>query len=367
MACDFLKLAVAGVQSLQPYQPGKPIEELERELGISNSIKLASNENPLGPSPKALAAIEQSLKELARYPDSNGHLLKQALYQRFALKPEQITLGNGSNDLLEMIARCFLQPGTEAVFSEYSFIVYPLVTQACGAQGVIAPAREFGHNLQAMAEAVTDKTRLVFIANPNNPTGTYVSSRELCAFLDHLPQQVLVVLDEAYTEYVTREDFPNGLDLLARYPNLIVTRTFSKAYGLAALRVGYAVAHPEITDLLNRVRQPFNVNTPALAAAAAMLEDSEYLEKSLALNTRGLDQLTQGLRALGLGYIPSVANFITLDLARDALPVYQALLKEGVIVRPLGVYAMPHHLRISVGTDAENTRFLRALKKVLAC
>lgn len=367
MSCDLMALATRGVQGLHPYEAGKPVDELERELGISDIVKLASNENPLGPSPKAIAAMQDVLADTTRYPDSNGFRLKQALRQYYGLEPEQLTLGNGSNDVLELIARAFLNPNDEVVFSEYAFAVYPIVTQACGARAVVAPAYEFGHSLQAMAEAITDRTRLLFIANPNNPTGTVLMRDELVAFLDSVPEQVIVVLDEAYTEYVESEAFPDGLELLPRYRNLIVTRTFSKAWGLAGVRVGFAAACAEITDLLNRVRQPFNVSSLALAAAEAVLQDVEYLQRSVELNRSGMQQLKQGIKQLGLGYIPSCGNFITVDMARPALPVFEALLREGVIVRPLAAYGLPEHLRISIGLPDENERCLRALKQVLAC
>lgn len=367
MSCDFMALATPGVQGLHPYEAGKPVEELERELGIGNIIKLASNENPLGPSEKALAAACEAMADGARYPDSNGFRLKAALQHHYGLSSDQLTLGNGSNDVLELIARAFLRPDDEVIFSQYSFAVYPIVTQGSSARAVVTPARDYGHDLQAMSAAITDRTRLIFIANPNNPTGTALMRDELVAFLTSVPERVIVVLDEAYTEYVQDDEFPDGLELLPRFPNLIVTRTFSKAWGLAGLRVGFAAASEVITDLLNRVRQPFNVSIPALAAAEVVLEDQDYLARSIEVNRQGMRQLEEGLRALGVGYIPSFGNFITADMARPALPVFQALLHEGVIVRPLGGYQMPQHLRISVGLSEENDRFLRALKQVLAC
>lgn len=367
MSCDFMALATPGVQGLHPYEAGKPVEELERELGIHDIIKLASNENPLGPSEKAVAAAQQALIETTRYPDSNGFRLKAALHRYYGLAPNQLTLGNGSNDVLELIARAFLKPGDEVIFSEFAFAVYPIVTQACSARAVVTPARNYGHNLQAMADAITEHTRLIFIANPNNPTGTALMRDELTAFLASVPEQIVVVLDEAYTEYVEDSEFPDGLELLPHFPNLIVTRTFSKAWGLAGLRVGFAAANEAITDLLNRVRQPFNVSIVALAAAEAVLDDADYLARSVALNHAGMEQLEQGLKQLGVGYIPSFGNFVTADMARPAQPLFQALLREGVIVRPLGGYQMPQHLRISVGLPEENERFLRALKQVLAC
>lgn len=367
MACDFLALANANIRSLSPYQPGKPVEALERELGIRNSIKLASNENPLGPPASALKAVQRVMGELSRYPDSNGHELKQALTERFGLRPECITLGNGSNDLLDLIARTFLDSDSEAIYSRYAFIVYPLVTQAVGARGVETADDDFGHDLEAMAAAITHRTRLIFIANPNNPTGTWLKTAQLADFLARVPSQVLVVLDEAYSEYVDDLDCADGLSLLPHYPNLIVTRTFSKAYGLAGLRVGYAVADEKITDLLNRIRHPFNVNSAALAAATAVLSDDEYLRRSVDVNRKGRAQLRQGFEALRLEALPSAANFLTLRLGTSAEQVYQRLLREGVIVRPLGVYGMHEHLRISIGTEDENQRLLAALEKVLAC
>ena len=365
MACDFYQLATPGVQGLHPYLPGKPVEELERELGISNSIKLASNENPLGPSAQAMAAVTATLQDSCRYPDANGFKLKQALSDRFNLVAETITLGNGSNDVLELIGRAFIQPGDEVIYSRHAFVVYMLVAQATGAKAVVTEAKDWGHDLDAMAAAITEKTRVIFLANPNNPTGTWFSEQQLRGFMAKVPERVVVVLDEAYTEYVAEAEFPNGLKLQPEYNNLVVTRTFSKAYGLAALRVGYAVSNADITDLLNRVRQPFNVNVPALEAATAVLGDSEYLQQSVTLNRNGMSQLEEGFSQLGLGWIPSVGNFICVDCGRDAMPVYQALLREGVIVRPVANYQMPNHLRITIGLPEENQRCIAALAKVM--
>ena len=366
MSCDYIALATPGVQTLKPYLTGKPIEELERELGIRNIIKLASNENPLGPGKLALHAARQALEQLHRYPDGAGFHLKAALVEKFNLRPEQITLGNGSNDLLELIGRAFLNRGDEVIFSQHAFAVYMLVTLGCSAKPVEVPAQLFGHDLAAMADAITERTRVIFIANPNNPTGTWFHKHALDAFLARVPEHVLVVLDEAYVEYVEEDGYPNGFDYLGRYSNLIVTRTFSKMYGLAGLRVGYAVANPQITNVLNRVRQPFNVNAPALAAAQAALNDVNYIEDSQSENTAGLVQITEGLTKLNLHAIPSVANFIAFDCGRPAQPIYEALLHEGVIVRPIGGYGMPNHLRVSIGLGEENERFLQALQKVLA-
>lgn len=368
MSCDFLSLALPGVQKLSPYVPGKPVEELAREFGLdpASIVKLASNENPLGPAPSVLQAVQRALPELTRYPDGNGFILKQALSERFGFELSRITLGNGSNDVLELIGRAFAMPGVEVVFSQHAFAVYPIVTQAVGATAVQVPARNWGHDLPAMAAAITPATRLVFIANPNNPTGTWFERAEFEAFMASVPEHVLVVLDEAYTEYVEPGEALNGFDYIERYPNLIVCRTLSKAYGLAALRVGYCISHPQVADVLNRVRQPFNVNSLALAAAVAALADESYLAESRQLNRDGMRQLEQGLNELGLQWIPSRGNFIAVDLGRDAGPVYQGLLRAGVIVRPVAGYEMPNHLRVSIGLREENQRFLEALAGVLA-
>ena len=368
---SFCDLATPGVQGLRPYEPGKPLSELEREYGVRDAIKLASNENPLGPSPAALEAVRGALGEIARYPDGNGFDLKRALAHRYGVDLPGITLGNGSNDVLEIIARAFLQPGLEAVFSQHAFAVYPIVTQAIGATARVVPAHDgscgprYGHDLEAMLAAITDKTRLVFIANPNNPTGTWLKRDELEAFLWRVPRQVIVVLDEAYVEYVNEPDYPDSIPWLASFPNLVLTRTFSKAYGLAGLRVGFALSHPEVADVLNRVRQPFNVNSLALTAAAAALTDRAHLEASQKLNQTGMAQWHEMLMELGLEAIPSVGNFLCVDVGRPAAPVYEALLREGVIVRPVANYGLPNHLRITLGLAQENRRAGAALRKVL--
>lgn len=362
----FLKLTAPGLPGLQPYIPGKPLSELERELGITNSIKLASNENPLGPGRLAREAAMAALAELGRYPDGGGFELRRALAERHGLEAAAVTLGNGSNDVLDLVARVFLHPGQESVFSEHAFAVYAIGTQAVGARARVAKARDYGHDLEAMAALVNERTRVVWIANPNNPTGTWLDAGSLASFLAELPETCVAVVDEAYTEYVEDPDFPDASLWLDRFPNLIVTRTFSKVHGLAALRVGYGLSHPHIADLLNRARQPFNVNSIAQAAALAALADEAHVQASLALNRSGMRQLEEGARQLGIGYIPSVGNFITLDLGRPAGPIDQALLRAGCITRPVANYGMPNHLRVTIGHAAENARLLAALAVALS-
>lgn len=364
MSCDFIALANTGVQELHPYQPGKPISELERELGITNIVKLASNENPIGISAKAKAAMEKEFSDLARYPDANGYYLKAKLAERLGVGIGQITLGNGSNDVLELIARVFVAPEHEVIYSQHAFVVYPIVTQAIGAKKVVIPAKDWGHDLEATAAAITPNTRMIFIANPNNPTGTWVNKTDLKAFMDKVPQDVIVVVDEAYYEYVEYAEYPQTVPWIKEYPNLIVTRTFSKAYGLAGVRAGYAVANEEITGLINRPRQPFNMNSLALAAAEAVLDDHAYLQKALDVNKSGMQQLISVFDELGYDYIPSVTNFITVDMKQAAGPLYQQMLEQGVIVRPVGNYEMPNHLRISIGLEEENAKFIRVLREM---
>ena len=362
--CD---LAPGYIRAIAPYQPGKPTSELARELGLEESgiVKLASNENPLGVSPRAAQAMRAVMDGLARYPDGNGFELKQALAQRFGVAMDGIVLGNGSNDVLELAARSFLTPGQSAVYSEHAFAVYPLAVQAVGAQGIAVQARDYGHDLGAMARAVRPDTRIVFIANPNNPTGTFVSGPLLEQFIAGLPDDVLVVLDEAYNEYVEPQYRYDSIAWLKKFPNLVITRTFSKVYGLAGLRVGYALAAPEVADLMNRVRQPFNVNSLSLAAAAAALGDEAFMRESYELNRRGMQQIVGGLQRLGLTHIPSYGNFVTFGIT-GAGAVFQKLLKAGVIVRPIASYGMPGHLRVSIGLESENARFLEALGQALA-
>ncbi len=361
--CD---LAPAHIRSLSPYQPGKPIAELAREMGLeeANIVKLASNENPLGVGDKTRLAMLRALDDIARYPDGNGFELKDALVRRYGVAMDQVVLGNGSNDILELVAGAYLAPDTEAVFSQYAFAVYPLATIAAGATCVPVPAKDYGHDLEAMLAAVTERTRVIFIANPNNPTGTFISGPTLEAFLARVPEQVLVVLDEAYTEYLEPAQRYDAIAWLARFPNLLVSRTFSKAYGLAGLRVGYGLGTPAVIDLLNRVRQPFNVSSVAMAAAAAALFDDDFLARTFEMNCAGMAQLTEGFARHGLEWIPSAGNFVTVKVG-DAAAVNQSLLRQGVIVRPIAGYGLPEWLRISIGLESENARFLEAISKAV--
>ena len=363
---DVCERSPSYIRAIAPYLPGKPISELAREMGLKEAsiVKLASNENPLGASPKAVAAMRAALDEVARYPDGNGFDLRMALAKMYGIAAERIVLGNGSNDVLEMAAHAFLAPGASAVYSQHAFAVYPLATQAMGAVGIEVPARDFGHDLDAMARAVRDDTRVVFVANPNNPTGTWLAPDVLCAFLRKVPVDVLLVLDEAYYEYLDPDRRGDSLKWLGQFPNLVISRTFSKAYGLAGLRVGFAFAHPQVAELMNRVRQPFNVSNIAQAAATAALSDQDFVHKSRALNAQGMQALTAGFNRLGLSWIPSCANFVSFKVPKAA-DVFQRLLRQGVIVRPIASYGMPEHLRVTVGTEAENKRFLAALEAVL--
>lgn len=358
--------APAHIRAISPYQPGRPIEEVAREMGLppASIIKLASNENPLGMGEAARAAIARATADAARYPDGNGYALKTALCRRYGVKMENIVLGNGSNDLLEIAADAFLTPYTSAVYSQYAFAVYPLATQAAGATGIAVPAKDFGNDLEAMLAAIRPDTRIVFLANPNNPTGTFLPGKALEAFIDRVPRDVLVILDEAYTEYLTPEQRYNSIDWLARFPHLLVSRTFSKAYGLAGLRVGYAIGAPEVIDLMNRVRQPFNVSSIALAAAEAALGDTDFLAASAELNRRGMAQYISACERLKLRWIPSSGNFITIEVG-DAAVVNAALLRQGVIVRPIANYGLPNWLRITIGLETENAACIAALERAL--
>jgi histidinol-phosphate aminotransferase len=367
VSIDYLSLAVSEVQQLAPYVPGKAIEELERETGLpaDEIIKLASNESPLRANPHVIAAIQSAAAQITRYPDGNGFLLKRKLAEKFQLDPEGITLGNGSNDLLIMVAQAFLRAGRNAVMSQYAFSVYASATTAVGATVREVPAKDYGNDLDGILLAIDEQTRVVFIANPNNPTGTWFDRGRFESFMDKVPPETIVVLDEAYIEYADDLSLPNGLRYLRRYPNLIVCRSLCKAYGLAGLRAGYSASSPQLADILNRVRQPFNVNSLALAAACAALDDTAYLDVGRQINGEGLAQLRDGLSRLGLSWIPSRTNFVTVDFAGPAGPVYEELLAKGIIVRPLAGYGMPNHLRISVGLESENRRLLEALSQIL--
>ncbi len=354
------------IRAIAPYQPGKPIAELAREMGLNEAdiIKLASNENPLGPSPRALAAAQGALRDIALYPDGAGFGLKTALSLSLGVPTEQIVLGNGSNDVLDMVARAFLSAATTAIYARHAFAVYPIATLTVGATGVEVPALNYGHDLTAMHAAIRDDTRVMWIANPNNPTGTFLPWAEIESFLSKVPPHVLVVLDEAYGEYLPPRDRVDTVAWLARFPNLLITRTFSKAYGLAGLRVGYGLGNAVVIDLLNRVRHPFNVNLIALAAAEAALLDADFLARSYTLNETGRAQLVQGATELGVTHVPSKGNFLLIKVG-DAARVNTTLLKRGVIVRPVTNYGLPEFLRVSVGLEAQNARFLEALKASL--
>ena len=368
----FEHLAAPGVRGLRPYLPGKPHSTLERELGIRDSIKLASNENPLGPGPRARVALAESVAGVGHYPDGSGHALRAKLARLHGVDIAQVTLGNGSNDVLVLLVEAFLVPGVEAIHAQHAFAVYPAAIQASGATARVAPARPanhaqpLGHDPAAILDAVGSRTRMVFIANPNNPTGTWLGEDELDALLKAIPGDVLVVLDEAYHEYSAALGVPDGMRWLARHPNLVVTRTFSKAFGLAGLRVGYALSHPDVANLINRVRQPFNVSVPGLAAAAAALDDGDHIEATLALNRAGIDQLRRGLAALGVAAPPSAGNFVLADFGRPAAAIDESLLRNGVIVRPVDNYGLPNHLRITTGTAAQNERLLAAMAGALS-
>src|SRR5690349_21137234 len=359
MLMDLCDLSPSYVRSIAPYQPGKPISELAREMGLDERqiVKLASNENPRGIGPRTRAAIDAALADIARYPDGNGYELKQALSARYGVDMGAIVLGNGSNDVLELVALAFLGPGRAAVMSQHAFAVYPLATQARGARSIVVPAKDYAHDLETMARAVDDETYVIWVANPNNPTGTFARPDTMEAFLRRVPERVLVVLDEAYNEYLAPDLRADSVKWLKRHPNLILTRTFSKAYGLAGLRVGYALAQASVADIMNRVRQPFNVNSIALAAATAALDDMEFVARSFAENLQGLRQLEEGARELKLDYIPSYGNFLAIRVGKAA-EIYKRLLRRGVIVRPVGGgYQLPEHLRVTVGTREENEKF----------
>ncbi len=365
MSCDLISLATTGVAKLRPYQAGKPVEELQRELGLDNIVKLASNENPLGCSPKVKQAIA-NFDEYSRYPDGNAYTLKSKLAGIHNVSADQITIGNGSNEILELIARAILTPNHNVIFSEHAFAVYPLVTQAIGAKAITCPAKNWGNDLDGIVQLVNENTRIIFLANPNNPTGTWFSHTDFLNFIKQIPNNVIVVLDEAYFEYADKNDFPKAVECLNEYTNLVISRTFSKAYGLASLRTGYSISHKDVADLLNRVRQPFNSNALALLAAEVALDDQDFIQKSVELNSQGLKQLANTFDSMGLHFIPSMGNFLSVNLQQSGSEVYQELLKRGVIVRPVDNYGMPEFIRVTIGLESENQKFINALTEVLA-
>ncbi|HED14037.1 MAG TPA: histidinol-phosphate transaminase [Gammaproteobacteria bacterium] len=364
MTFDPITLAQPSIVSLTPYQPGKPLRELEREYGIEDAVKLASNENPLGPSPAAVQAIKAAVTELNRYPEGNAPDLKMALAQHHGVTMDQLVLGNGSNEILELLVRVFAGQGRSVVFSRYAFAVYPLVSLAVGATLIEVPDQRWGHDLEAMRAAITDDTRLVFIANPNNPTGTWSKADELRRFMRSLPTHVIAVVDQAYIEYVQEEEYPDCIDWLQAFPQLVLTRTFSKIYGLAGLRLGYSLSSAQLADLLNRARQPFNTNYLAQIAAVAALGDDEFVVRSVELNQREGRRVCAALTERGISYIPSVANFVSFQVEQAAV-ICEKLLQQGVIVRPMAGYKMPEYLRLTYGLSTENSRFLRALDQAL--
>jgi histidinol-phosphate aminotransferase len=359
-------LASPWVRGLIPYSPGKPVEEVERELGIADAVKLASNENPLGPSPKAVDAIAAALKNVHRYPDGGGYYLKQRLARQFGLTPDHFILGNGTNELLELVARVFLVPGDEAVYAHPAFVVYDMVVQVTGARKVRVPLRNYVHDLEAMAEAVTPRTKMIFVGNPNNPTGTWVPPQAIADFMGRVPADVIVVFDEAYSEYLPPDLRPDTVRAVREGRPVLVLRTFSKIYGLAGLRIGYGIATPAMNEVLNRVRQPFNTNDLAQRAALAALDDEEHVERCRRVNEEGKQYLAAELAALGAKVVPTAANFFLVDVGRSGPAVAEALLRKGIIVRPVAGAGLPRHLRITIGTPTENRRLVTALKAVLA-
>ena len=353
------------VGDLIPYVPGKPVEELEREIGITDAVKIASNENPLGPSPLAEKAINEAVHNLHRYPDGDAFYLKHKLAGKLGVEPETIIFGNGSNDVIDIAARTYMQPGDEAIFGEYAFIVYPIVTKAVGAKAVVSPMPNYTHDLRDMHSRITDKTRIIFIANPNNPTGTMVARDEFEWFIENVPEDILVLVDEAYFEYVQDKSYPNSLEYLNTDKSIMTVRTFSKIYGLAGIRLGYGVAHPEIVSHMHKVRHPFNSNSLAQIGAIAALDDEEHIERTRRINSEGLKFVCAELEKMGIPYAPSYTNFVLIDLEDNPMPAYNSLLREGVIVRPVIGYGLKTHLRVTIGSEEENEKFVGAIKKVL--
>ena len=351
-----------GVDTIQPYQGGKPIEEVQRELGITDIIKLASNENPLGPSLLAVQAIAENASQVHLYPDGNAYSLKKGLAAHIGISPEHLILGNGSNDVLQLVAEAYIAPGDEVIYAAGAFVVYSLMTKLCGATAVVVPMVNDTHDLRAMAAAVTDKTKVIFIANPNNPTGTMVTADETAAFMAQVPEDVLVVFDEAYYEYVARSDYPQTLPYVLEGRNFVITRTFSKIYGLAGLRIGYGIAPPGLVETLNRVRQPFNCSLVGQAAARAALKDTAHVKESQKSNAVGKAFLYKAFDDMGLRYIETEGNFIMLHVEPSGAEITDALLKQGVIVRPMAGYGYPNAVRVTIGTQQENERFIKALR-----
>lgn len=365
MSINYSEIANPSIRNLTPYQPGKPIEEVQRELGLTDVIKLASNENPLGPSPKALAAAQEALTRIHLYPDGGSYELKQALAKYLAVNSQQLTIGNGSENILEIIVKAYLNANNAAIATQYAFATIPLLIKAAGAKLITIPTVEWQHNIDATIAAITPETRIIFVVNPNNPTGTYTTKNDFNKLLNAVSQDILIVSDEAYSEYINQDDYPDTLKLLPKHPNLIISRTFSKIFGLAGLRIGYAISSPEIADILNRARLPFNSNLVGTAAACAALQDKDYIAKSISLNSQGRKQLEAGLKQLNITYIPSLANFITINIQQDAKIIYEKLLQKGVIVRPLNAYGLPTHLRVTIGTHEQNERFLKTLREII--
>lgn len=366
MKHNILKQANPCLYDIHPYQPGKPVSEFQREYDINKVIKLASNENPLGPSSKVTQAVSAVLPELSLYPDCHGYELRKALGEEYRLAIDNVILGNGSEEILRMILQAFIIPGQEVIIGQYSFMGYEILAKSVGAHVSKAVMPKWEINFKEIFKMISPKTKMIILANPNNPTGTYFNKQEFQAFLEKLPASIIVVCDEAYYEYIRKDDYPITHEWLAKYPNLIITRTFSKAYGLAGLRVGYALAHEDVIALLNRIRQPFNVNTLAQVGALAALKDKEYLEYSVSMNQKHREQMCHGLSDLGISYIPSECNFVMMHVRTDGYALYEELLKRGIIIRPLRFYRLQHYIRVSVGLDVENQYFLSELKAILA-
>ena len=367
MKNSFLENLNQGVLGLKPYEPGLPLEQTQKKLGLEKVIKLASNENPLGPSPKALDLLKGQLNsfssDLNRYPDGNAYDLKEAISKKYSVDMNQITIGNGSNDLIEFVSRCFLGEGKKAIYSQHGFAIYPLAIKSTGAVPIKSKAKNWGHDLELMKDLVDDKTKLIFIASPNNPTGTAKTLQEIKDFLNNLPEDILVFLDQAYFEYIEGTDFDIPFSLIDDYPNLVISRSFSKAHGLAALRLGFCISNPELSNYLNRVRQPFNANSLALNLGKIALSDQEHIDKSVKINSSGMERVKMAFDSFNYSYIESWGNFISFDAKQDSDEAFQYFLKKGVILRSLKVYEMPQHLRVSIGTEEEMDFFLKVLEE----